>query len=122
MITDKRDEQEHDGQWSYEQGSFDIYTDSMRIASNYYGMTIEFGLGGEGTALKHLLGRVRMSPQHAKIMSLVIADSVARYERETGINMPVPEEIAKRLEASRLAESHEAAHDTDPETNAEQRS
>lgn len=75
--------------------AMDIYVDSVRIAYGPYGFVLELGTTGiadtpaserppvRRTAL------VRMSPQHALILSRLLAKNVANYQKQVGkINLP----------------------------------
>lgn len=62
----------------------EYYTDSVNFATNIYGFTLEFGVMQGQDQPPRPLVRVRMSPQHAKIMSLLLRKNVQEYERRIG--------------------------------------
>jgi hypothetical protein len=73
----------------------DIYVDSVRIAFGPYGFVLELGTTGlaDTPASERPPVRrnalVRMSPQHALILSRLLERNVAKYQEKVGkINLP----------------------------------
>ncbi|HSV75327.1 MAG TPA: DUF3467 domain-containing protein [Chthonomonadales bacterium] len=62
----------------------EFYTDSVNFMTNIYGFTLEFGAMQAQDAPPRPLCRVKMSPQHAKIMSLLLRKNVQEYEKRIG--------------------------------------
>ena len=62
----------------------EYYTDSVNFMTNIYGFTLEFGVMGQQDDPPRQLVRIKMSPQHAKIMSLLLRKNVTEYERRIG--------------------------------------
>lgn len=62
----------------------EYYTDSVNFMTNIYGFTLEFGVMQAQEEPPRQLVRVKMSPQHAKIMSLLLRKNVQEYERRIG--------------------------------------
>jgi len=62
----------------------DYYVDSVNFATNLYGFMLEFGVMQSQDEPPRAVARVRMSPQHAKIMSLLMRKNVQEYERRVG--------------------------------------
>jgi hypothetical protein len=62
----------------------EYYTDSVNFATNIYGFALEFGVMQGQEQPPRSLVRVRMSPQHAKIMSLLLRKNVQEYEKRIG--------------------------------------
>ena len=62
----------------------EYYTDSVNFMTNMYGFTLEFGVMGQHDDPPRPLVRIKMSPQHAKIMSLLLRKNVQEYERRIG--------------------------------------
>jgi hypothetical protein len=79
---------------SHEEGP-DFYVDSVRIAFGPYGFVLELGVqgladmpGSERPPTKRL-ALLRMSAQHALILSKLLANNVATYQEKIGkINLP----------------------------------
>lgn len=74
----------------------DIYTDAMGIGHNVYGFTLDFAAHTGQAPNPKLQARVRMSPQHAKIMALLLRRNVQQYEREVG-TIILPESLYNEL-------------------------
>jgi hypothetical protein len=62
----------------------EYYTDSVNFMTNIYGFTLEFGVMQQQDDPPRPLVRIKMSPQHAKIMSLLLRKNVQEYERRIG--------------------------------------
>lgn len=62
----------------------EYYTDSVNFMTNIYGFTLEFGVMQQQEEPPRPQVRIKMSPQHAKIMSLLLRKNVQEYERRIG--------------------------------------
>lgn len=69
-------------------GIQEFYTDSVRIFTSVYGLCLELGLSepveNEEPQFTYPLARVRMSPQHAKVLASLLQRHVDAYEEEVG--------------------------------------
>ena len=65
----------------------EIYTNSVKTNISIYEIMLQLGLESEGK-IKPICN-VRMSPQHAKMLSEVLSRSVAEYEKKIG-QIPLP--------------------------------
>ena len=74
----------------------EYYSDSVNFATNLYGFSLEFGVMQGQDEPPRSVVRVRMSPQHAKIMSLLLRKNVQEYERRIG-TIILPEELYSEL-------------------------
>ena len=74
----------------------EFYTDSVNFMTNIYGFTLEFGIMQAQDAPPEQVCRIRMSPQHAKIMSLLLRKNVQEYERRIG-TVILPDGLYKDL-------------------------
>jgi len=74
----------------------EYYTDSVNFMTNIYGFTLEFGAMQQQEQPPRPQVRVKMSPQHAKIMSLLLRKNVQEYERRIG-TVILPEELYRDL-------------------------
>jgi hypothetical protein len=81
----------------------DFYVDSVRIAFGPYGFVLELGAqgladtpGSERPPTKRL-ALVRMSPQHALILSKLLANNVATYQQNIG-KITLPDGLYRDLE------------------------
>lgn len=62
----------------------EYYTDSVNFMTNIYGFALDFGVMMAQDQPPKSQVRVRMSPQHAKIMSLLLRKNVQEYEKRIG--------------------------------------
>jgi hypothetical protein len=74
----------------------EYYTDSVNFMTNIYGFTLEFGATQAQDQPPRPLARVKMSPQHAKIMSLLLRKNVQEYEKRIG-TVILPEGLYQEL-------------------------
>ena len=70
------------------EGTPEYYIDSLNIGTQLYGCTMWLGTLRQGQP-PLVSAIVKMSPQMAKVMSLILAKHVREYEEKTGaINLP----------------------------------
>lgn len=77
-------------------GTPEFYADSVEFMTNIYGFTLDFGAMQAQDKPPRAQVRVRMSPQHAKIMSLLLRKNVQEYERRIG-TIILPEDLYRDL-------------------------
>ncbi len=66
----------------------EFYVDSAHINTQLYGSTLLLGELREGEAAK-IKVKIKVSPQMAKVLSLILSKHVREYERDVGeINIP----------------------------------
>lgn len=71
------------------QGPPEFYTDSLGMSANLYGFKFDFGLATESPGAQRTVATVRMSPQHALVMSKVLGKHLRAYQEEVGpISIP----------------------------------
>jgi hypothetical protein len=77
----------------------DIYVDQMRVTTGVYSVNITFGLGephptqgGIARSVDEKV-RLRMSLQHAKIMTMILRRQIKQYERESGTEIQIPANV-----------------------------
>lgn len=77
----------------------DIYVDQLRMTVGVFGVNMTFGLsephptqGGMPRASDEKV-RLRMSPQHAKIMAMLLKRQLKTYERDTGTVIQLPANV-----------------------------
>ena len=70
------------------EGTPEVYVDSINVGTQLFGSTMWLGtLRQDQPPLVKVI--VKMSPPMAKVMSLILAKHVRRYEQDTGpINLP----------------------------------
>lgn len=96
----------------------EFYANIFQISASIY----EFGLVfGNESPLKVVPGEdrpgfivgpkkmqvIKMSPQHAKAVAILMMERVARYEAEHGVNLPVPDFIARKVVYTPMARDEE---------------
>lgn len=74
----------------------EFYCDSVNFMTNIYGFALDFGVMVAQDEPPKTQVRVRMSPQHAKIMSLLLRKNVQEYEKRIG-TIILPDELYRDL-------------------------
>lgn len=78
----------------------EIYTNSVNLVASLYEFVFHFGLTTpeweENREEKNLVARVRMSPQHAKALYLMLGAHLDAYE-EKFHDVSLPEDLRRRL-------------------------
>lgn len=82
----------------------DIYSDSVRLSVNPYGMAIAFSVldpfGVNDPAIQtQPRAIVRMSLEHAKAMTILLRHHLREYEKATDREIPLPEGLIASLGA-----------------------
>ena len=62
----------------------DYYVNSVGFTVSIYEFLLQFGLKGDEKSAPRTLTRIRMSPQHAKVMAKLFLRNVKAYEQEVG--------------------------------------
>ena len=80
----------------------DLYADAFQITVTPFGVNMTFSLRDPHPSQGKLVPgteivRVRTSPEHAKIMALMMTRQLRQYERATGIKIAIPQEIYTQL-------------------------
>lgn len=72
----------------------DLYVNHVEINTSLFDFCFDLGVSSPGK--KTSLGKIRMSPQHAKEFSKVLAQNVIKYEELFGkITNPTSEDMQK---------------------------
>ncbi|MEA3376309.1 MAG: DUF3467 domain-containing protein [Chloroflexota bacterium] len=78
----------------------EIYTNSVNLAASLYEFVFHFGLTTpeweENPEQKGLVARVRMSPQHAKALYIMLGTHLEAYE-EKFQSISLPDDLRKHL-------------------------
>jgi hypothetical protein len=72
----------------------EYYADSVQIGTNPWGFILQFGLQTEGGPRP--VSTVRMSPQHTKVMALILKRLIREWEANFG-EMQFPDELVREL-------------------------
>jgi hypothetical protein len=83
----------------------DIYADRFNLAIQAFGLAMTFGVtdpnpeAREGGQPPPVTNRVivRTSLIHAKVMTLLLLKNIQEWERNSGVKIPIPEEIVEGL-------------------------
>jgi len=78
--------------WIYPPELKDIYSNSLNVAVSLYDFMLEFGLLQPDGIVPQV--RIRMSPQHAWVMSHILQRNLAIYLEKIG-SFELPEEFLK---------------------------
>lgn len=76
--------------------SMEIYSNSVNFAFSIYDVTLSFGLSNVEPNDYHNLVNIKMSPQHAKVMSLLLQKNIEKYEHDIG-EIVLPEDLLSNL-------------------------
>lgn len=85
----------------------DIYCDSVQVAMTAYDVMLVLTKmmpkieGGNLNATPSQVGLIRMSLEHAKIMSIIIRRNIQQYEEKTGSRIPMHPDVCKTLGISK---------------------
>jgi len=83
----------------------DFYTDRVRLTVTVFGVNFTFGLGNphpETPSDKSIaevveMVRLRMSLEHAKVMTMMIKKQLKQYETGTKTEIAIPKEVLEAL-------------------------
>lgn len=73
----------------------EYYADQLQVGSNPWGFIFQFGLVSEGGPRP--VATVRMSPQHAKVMGLLLKRMVREWEETMGQPIQFPAQLISDL-------------------------
>ena len=85
----------------------DIYTDGVGLNIGPFGCALNFarspsaGQAGGPGAMAQPVGTVRMSLEHLKLMAFLIRRQLRDYERQSGVQVPVPADVLNQLRIGR---------------------
>ncbi len=73
----------------------EYYTSSVALATNIYDVTLQFRVQVPPVApgqppLERPVCVVRMSPQHAKMLALILTNAIRDYEARFQVRLPIP--------------------------------
>ncbi|MBI4288865.1 MAG: hypothetical protein HY671_10605 [Chloroflexi bacterium] len=80
----------------------DIYADQFRLTTGVYGATMTFGISpahpsaGQVAPPRDVV-TVRMSMEHAKVMTLMLRRTLKQYERDSGVTIGLPQNLCAQL-------------------------
>ena len=80
----------------------DVYADAFQITVTPFGVNMTFSLRdphpspGKLTPGEEVV-RVRMSPEHAKVVAMMMVRQLHQYERNAGVSIQLPAEVYTQL-------------------------
>ena len=75
----------------------DIYTNSAKLVVTQYEFFLQFGLTTPPDEEDKSLVNIRMSPQHAKVLTAILRKHLKKYEQDIG-KINILEQIVKDLD------------------------
>ena len=82
-------------------GPPEVYADAFQITVTPFGVNMTFSLREPHPAGKLTPGvevvRLRMSPEHAKVVTMMMTRQLHQYERTSGIKIALPAEVYTQL-------------------------
>lgn len=80
-----------------ESGDFDVYADQFNFTTTPWGVTVSFGrtppIPQPGRTPTEQIGVVRMSLEHAKVMSMIMRRQLKAYEAEAGFKIQIMSKV-----------------------------
>ncbi len=77
-----------------------IYSDGLSVSSNPFTISLTFTVSptpGSGNQPPKLVADIRMSPEHAKVMAIVLRKQLREFEAQQGRPIPVHPHVAQGL-------------------------
>ena len=71
----------------------ELYSNAVRVTAGAFDFMLEFGLqdpvvDSQRPPATRQLARVRVSPLHAAVLARILSDTVERYRRQVGLEVP----------------------------------
>lgn len=85
----------------------DVYADQFQVNTGPYGCTLNFFASSTqppapGSAPQaERVASVRMSLEHLKVMTFILHRQLTEYERQSGVRIPIPQEVLNALRIGR---------------------
>jgi hypothetical protein len=74
----------------------DYYTNESQVKTSLYDVLIDFRLRTGPEVEPKSLVHIRMSPQQAKVLSIILTNHISYYERDIG-QIKIPDDLVKQL-------------------------
>ena len=80
----------------------EFYADGFQVTTTPFGVNMTFSLrephpNPTKPVATNDMATVRMSPEHAKIVSMMLIKQIRTYEREAGLTIALPQEVYAQL-------------------------
>lgn len=85
----------------------DVYSDGVSLNIGPFGCALNFAMspavaqGGAAGAMAQPVSTVRMSLEHLKVMAFLIRRQLRDYERQSGVEVPIPADVLNQLRIGR---------------------
>jgi hypothetical protein len=85
----------------------DVYSDGVSLNVGPFGCALNFAMspataqGGVPAALAQPVATIRMSLEHLKVMAFLIRRQLRDYERQSGVEVPIPADVLNQLRIGR---------------------
>jgi len=81
---------------------FQGYSDTFEVASNPYGMVINFNLSPPSVKVEQsVVARIRVSFEMAKVLTFMMLRNIKTRESQTGVSYPIASEILSNLKIAK---------------------
>ena len=87
--------------------SVDVYSDQLGLNIGPFGCALNFAVSaavppaGGGVLPGQHVATVRMSLEHAKAIAFILQRQLLQYERASGIEIPIPQDVLNQLRVGR---------------------
>ena len=80
----------------------DLYADAFQVTTTPFGVSMTFSLreahpNPTKQTADEPVATIRMSPEHAKIMAMMLVRQLRRYERDSSIKIAIPSNVYTQL-------------------------
>jgi hypothetical protein len=84
----------------------DVYSDGVALNVSPFGCALNFAMSPStaqagAPALAQPVATVRMSLEHLKVMAFLIRRQLRDYERQSGVEVPIPADVLNQLRIGR---------------------
>jgi hypothetical protein len=77
-----------------------VFSDSVQIGSSPFGVSLLFTMAPnptKGQQVPTVVADVRMSPEHAKVLAIILRRHMLDYEQQLGRPLPIHPNVMKQL-------------------------
>jgi hypothetical protein len=77
-----------------------IYSDGVQVGCAPFTVALTFTVSAapsKGNALPTLVADIRMSPEHAKVMAIILRRQLKEFEQQLGREIPIHPQVKQQL-------------------------
>jgi hypothetical protein len=77
-----------------------IYSDGVQVGCAPFTIALTFTVSpapGKGTTPPHAVADIRMSPEHAKVMTIILRRQLKDFEQQQGREIPLHPQVMQQL-------------------------